>query len=455
MKDFYRNLNLTILISTYFSDPARRVRLEQGERLMTEAGYNDRLYFVLRGELEGYVGGEGEGDGPETLLLTFEPGMFVGVFSYFSGTYVSSLTVKAAVESELAYIDSRQAPALLESGESLYEQFLPVVMADLAHRHHRAQEIALEKEQATRALIDSEKLVSLGQLAAGISHELNNALAVLQGNTVWLIDVLPTLLDDPVLAPFLARGMMKGRHLSSRDIRHRRKEIAALLKLPPALCETLAQTGMSDAELREVAPLLRERGEAAARYWELGANLHGMRIAADQASHVVRSVKSLGARHAREVVDLDVNDTLREAVALLQSPLRKITLDMGLNPLPMVRANKGELVQVWVNLIKNACESLVAAKTPAPTITVRSVAERGRISVRITDNGPGIDADIRERIFQPNVTTKVRGLSFGLGLGLTIVARLVADNGGTIAVESDPGETVFTVTLPSGTRRRG
>ncbi len=101
-----------------------------------------------------------------------------------------------------------------------------------------------------------------------------------------------------------------------------------------------------------------------------------------------------------------------------------------------------------MNLIKNAIESLSNSRTPDPQIRIRTRATKQQISVDISDNGPGVPSEIADRIFQPNFTTKVEGLSFGLGLGLSIVQRIVNSYNGTVALNSAPGNTVFTVRLP-------
>ncbi|HQU71561.1 MAG TPA: HAMP domain-containing sensor histidine kinase, partial [Calditrichia bacterium] len=147
-------------------------------------------------------------------------------------------------------------------------------------------------------------------------------------------------------------------------------------------------------------------------------------------------------------VSLDLNGTVQDAMILLKSLLRQVNVESDLGDLPHIPGNRGELIQVWVNLIKNAGDSLLHDRTPDPQIRISSTLEGEWAVVRIRDNGPGIPAGIQGEIFQPNITTKVSGLSFGLGLGLPIVQRLVDGYGGKINFVSRPGETVFTVSLP-------
>ena len=173
-----------------------------------------------------------------------------------------------------------------------------------------------------------------------------------------------------------------------------------------------------------------------------------MSVAARMASHVVRSVKALAVQRSAKEVDLNINGTIKEAFVLLTNALRRVTLKTDLEELPPIYANRGQMVQVWTNLIRNAIEALIHAPVSDPTLRVKTHYEQGHIEVQIIDNGPGIPEDLLPKILQPNFTTKEKGLDFGLGLGLPIVARIVNQHHGELRVQSRPRETIFTVRLP-------
>ncbi|WP_159204083.1 sensor histidine kinase, partial [Klebsiella pneumoniae] len=113
---------------------------------------------------------------------------------------------------------------------------------------------------------------------------------------------------------------------------------------------------------------------------------------------------------------------------------------------PIIKGSQTEWVQVWINLIKNACDAM--AQTTEPTIDIQTRCSRQRLYVTVANNGPEIDEATRRKIFQPSFTTKKEGLSFGLGLGLAIVKRIVSGYGGTVAVKSDQDKTIFRIKLP-------
>ncbi len=101
-------------------------------------------------------------------------------------------------------------------------------------------------------------------------------------------------------------------------------------------------------------------------------------------------------------------------------------------------------------MIKSLGESMQNADTPHPELVIAGARETGGVHISVQDNGPGIEPELLPRIFRPNVTTKTNGLSFGLGLGLTIVERLITSYRGSISVKSSPSHTVFSVHLPEG-----
>ncbi len=441
--------DLRWLIETYFNKPERRFQLKKGEILLRQNEYNDRLYLVREGKLKGYLKNP---DGIEVVAFESTRDMFVGVHSFFSRTFTSLTTVVAEEDTVLEYIDHNQEVIDDGRGRSLVEQFMPVMIKELVHRQHHIQNIAIEKERALKALIHSEKMVSLGRISAGIAHELNNAISVLERNCEWLCDHLEVLLKEkhPELLPFYTKGIEKGRFLSSRDVRKQAKELQHKYSLSEELARKTAPLGLTEEELGLMLPKLQEEMNRIAYYWEIGATLNDMKIAADHATHVVKSVKALGARQSERKPDVDINESIHEAITLLSSPLRKITVEQNLSPLPPITANKGELVQIFVNIINNAYESMTSAKTENPTITITTACDNNHIVVGIQDNGPGIPSELLPKIFEPTLTTKKDGLSIGLGLGLTIVERLVDSYGGVINVESEPGRTLFSIHFPVG-----
>ncbi|NOX89186.1 MAG: cyclic nucleotide-binding domain-containing protein [Calditrichaeota bacterium] len=435
------------LVKAYFSDPRRWIRLSQGSVLLRQGHYNNRLYLVRKGRLIGYMIDE---DGNRVEILQAAENAFVGIYSFFSRTFTSVATVEAEVDCELAYIDSHQQ-IIPKNGECSFEQqFMPIVIADLMRRQQELQQLSVERANTLKKLLDQQRMASLGQLAAGIAHELNNAVAVISRNTGWMVEQMNLLCSDPVMFPIFEIGLNKGRFFSSREVRLRKKELIQNHGLPLRQAELVAQTGLPDDLIFSDDGKLQYVPEELYRYWELGATFHDLLVAADQTSHVMRSIKTLGAKHNERYAGMDVNESIRNALTLLRHRLRDVQVNLRLSPLPSICGNMGELVQLWMNLIQNASEALKSSDKPDGRILIQSKKQKNWIVVSVEDNGPGIPKEILPQIFQPNVTTKVDGLSFGLGLGLTIVQRIVSEYQGTIDVKSSNKGTKFKVKIPIG-----
>ncbi len=168
--------------------------------------------------------------------------------------------------------------------------------------------------------------------------------------------------------------------------------------------------------------------------------------AARRISGLVTAIK--GFTHMDQAVvaePVDLTSSLSHTVAVLNAKAKQksTAVTVHVEPgLPLVRGFAGELNQIWANLIDNALDAI----PDGGRVEVTAAREQQDVVVRIIDNGPGIPADVRPRIFDPFFTTKPVGQ--GTGLGLDIVRRLTTHNDAAIDVESEPGRTVFRVTLP-------
>ncbi|MGD9900147.1 MAG: ATP-binding protein [Calditrichaceae bacterium] len=435
------------LIRTYFSEPSRRIRLKKGEILMEQDKLNNRLYLVRSGTLSSYVR---EADGTKEEIFTAGKNAFVGAYSFFSKSFKSLATVEALTDCELAYIDKNQDPVPKEGTQCLEKQFMPVAVVDLMKRQQRVLEVSREREQALKKLVDNEKYASLGQMAAGIAHELNNSISVIARNSNWLVEQINQRWKDEKEAAIFESGFLRGRFLSSSDVRLRKKELLSNFKLSDDSASLLAQTGITDHQLPSFTKEPDKDARKIYELWEMGAAWNDMIVAAEQSTHVVKSIKDLGAKSTVRNPNLDLNESIKDTLALLRHKLKMITLNLELNDLPPITGNMGEFVQIWTNIIRNACEAMFASEKTDHELTVISRHEKSNISVSIRDNGPGIPKDILPNIFQPNVTTKISGLSFGLGLGLTIVQRIINEYNGTVSVKSSEKGTTFLITIPVG-----
>jgi Signal transduction histidine kinase len=426
----------------YFSDPTKQVQLNPGDTLLSEGHFNDRLFLILEGSLTGYLNDQ---NNEPFEVFRSRANMFVGVYSFFSDEHITYLTIVAEEPARVAFID-QSAKA---SREGVFAtDFLPVIVHELYLRQLLAQRLTRQRQAAIKTLYEKEKMATLGQLAAGLAHELNNAIGVLDKNTEWLTGAVTDFLRNKNLKSLFLKMVEQGQSLSTASLRERRRKFEKQFNIEAPLAKQLAKTTLSEEEIRELLKENRRELNAISLITEAGIVLHDMEVAASHAAHVVQSVRILGLSSTGQTSPTTIFETINKALALTRTLVKDITLSIQRESEGNIVANPGDLVQLWVNLIKNACESMQLAHTENATLTLAIRDVDNSYEVVVADNGPGIPEDLLKKIFQPNFTTKVSGLSFGLGLGLSIVKRIVNHYKGSIAVQSTPGDTRFIVKLP-------
>lgn len=441
----------------YFAYPERIFALKKGEKLVCEGEASKRLYLLLSGNVIAYRHRRDESGKriPDSLYQVFRagPGSYIGVQSFFSRLFRSSCEIVAETNIEVAYIDETVEAVEPEKFGSLIEQFVPTMVHELALRNSRVFEHAAEKEAAIHRMHRSEMSATLGQLAAGLAHELNNAVGVLARKTDFVSAFIEEFLRSfgKREAELFCLGRDNQAVYSSEDLRSRAREYERLFKISQPAAKVLARIAPDTDSAKKLDRKILSDIENLARFWEIGHDIRDMHLAAKHAAGIVRSVKILGGGNIRREAGTDVHESISEAVSLLKPQLRGKNLVVELGDaatFPKIFGDMTELVQVWVNIVKNACDAMNLAGTPDPTVRITLSHSRESISVAINDNGPGVPASLKEKIFQPDFSTKKSGLSFGLGLGLAIVRRIVDDYGGLIQLDSVPGSTTFTITLP-------
>ncbi|MDR1759922.1 MAG: GHKL domain-containing protein [Fibrobacter sp.] len=443
------------LKAVYFSNPDKRIRFEKGKILVRQGELNKRLYLIISGEVAGnhFLHRDYGSHNPGASFEMFrgQAGTFVGVQSFFSQLYQSFSEIVAESDIEVAYIDTSTSAIEPEIYGSLFEQFVPVMLYELALRNYNLLEKQLEKEAAQTRMHRTEMNATLGQLAAGLAHELNNAIGVLDRKTNFISDFTEDTLRRYLPSEYRLYHYGKEEQpvVSTKELRRVSQKYEHDFGLSGSVARILALIAPSAEEFEKLPENFVKHLKKNYRFWELGHDIRDMLIAAKHAAGVVKSVKILGGYSGQRKSRFSLYDSLSQALSLLQQNLRNVSLELLLGKpeeSPRMVGDEAELIQIWVNLIKNACDALT--ETPNATIRISLHTSEKQAEVRIEDNGPGIPDSLKSRVFHPDFTTKKEGLSFGLGLGLAIVQRLVTAYEGEISFESAPGKTIFKVNLP-------
>ncbi len=319
---------------------------------------------------------------------------------------------------------------------------------------------------------DRERLASLGTMAAGLAHELNNPAAAARRTATEMAEMIDVVTSS--IARFVESGMERSgaqelvalqqeataRAASSSALdalAAADAEDALLERLealgvgePWRLAEPLAAAGMDEAWLDRVAESAGPATDAALRW--IAATLTAGRLAAElqestaRMSALVGAVKTYAYMDRGELVEIDLHEGLETTLVVLGHKLKHTEIRVQREydrALPRLTVRGSELNQVWTNLLDNAIDALGRQGT----ITITTRADGACAVVEVADDGPGIPPDVRDRIFDPFFTTKDVG--HGTGLGLATARRIVVDrHDGSLTVASEPGRTVFGVRLP-------
>lgn len=273
----------------------------------------------------------------------------------------------------------------------------------------RNEELVRGKEQLERLqaqIVQSEKMASIGQLAAGIAHELNNPVGFVYGN----LDLLESSVND-------------------------------LLELL-----TFYDQAALSPDIDEAVAAIKTRIKYDLSIGDLTSIVSDCRAGTERVRDIVQNLRTFSRLDEAAFKKTDIHEGIDSTLRLLSRYFSggNITLVRDYAELPLIDAYSAQLNQVWMNLLVNAAQAVGSA---TGEVTVRTHVEDDNVTISVSDTGGGIPKDVLSRIFDPFFTTKPVGE--GTGLGLSITFGIVERHGGRIDVDTNAGSgTTFTVTLP-------
>jgi len=371
-------------------------------------------------------------------------------------TRFSDVNILVSLINSMAASIRDQQEKLLEANSSLEDK--------VAERTAELQKSLGDLHKAQEKLVESEKMGLLGQLSAGIAHELNTPLGAIRSAAGTVINHMDTIqprqrellfsLDNnqkTLFLDLLQTGL--SRQGSPEFSWKTRRSIQQNLDARGVADSRMAADYLSELRIdpreREVSGLLDDpRGED---ILEVVHNLLMVRrmmeivdMGANKASQVVSALRSyLSPGENKDSARVDINADIDKSLMLMHNYFKHgVRVVKDFSP-AVVTGTADKLTQVWINLIRNGLHAMAFQGD----LTIRTRTVGAMVEVRIIDTGHGIPEEIGEKIFEPFFTTKKEGE--GMGLGLDICLRIIESHGGTIIFTSRRGNTEFLVTLPA------
>lgn len=360
----------------------------------------------------------------------------------------------------------KQSEAALRQERAQLEIRVAERTRDLDEKNQTLTQALGDLQTAQAGLIQAEKMAALGNLIAGIAHEINTPLGATQAAAsnmdkafTTVFAQLPELshrLDEQQqshLFSFLAQILKSKPPLSSREKRPLRRSLQAQLeangiKSARSLADRLVDLGIHD-QVECYLPLLKDEHcdwmlRFAYNFSSLYRNRLTIQTATDRAGKIVFALRNYTrfAEHG-EPQSVRIIDGIETTLELYHNLLKKgVEVVRHYQDLPEIEGHPDELLQVWTNLIHNG----IQAMDGQGTLTISTEPHEENVIVKVHDSGRGIPPDVQTRIFDAFFTTKPPGE--GSGLGLNISKKIIEKHQGEITVLSKPGATEFTVLLP-------
>jgi signal transduction histidine kinase len=440
-------------------------KVENGTQILKEGAENHLLYIVLKGEVTLSKIGE---DGSRKTLDRVGPGSLVGILSFWTGkaSFMDAFTVSPA---ELLLISQEQFDAGVAGDPEFARITLQLLVANLGDRYRRVvglnlriagltkelegernalREAVSDLKRTRNQLVHKEKLATMGQLLAGIAHEINNPASSLMKNVENLVQELPLLFGENSAGYQAFTSGQHSAYVSTGDSRERMNRLQAEYPgLSRTECRRLSRLSpemLAAVESKLGAGFTPEIDDVI-RAYDVGSSLHSIRVANERITRLVKSLKSYSRQDEEDLVEVNVGECIQDTLMILNHDLKRYDLQVDVPDLPGIPGRAGEVNQILTNLLTNAMDASVQGKR----ILVQAGMDEERLWIEVADEGPGIPENLIDQIFEPNVTTKSGGGEYGLGLGLAISRDIAMQHHGNLTGGNrSEGGAVFRLELP-------
>lgn len=385
--------------------------------------------------------------------------LFLGGIFVYIDTYITKKKFQALNASNQALASANVNMAFLYAQLDELKTNLEIQKAELQQTNQYLKD-------TQNQMIQMEKMAALGQLIAGIAHEINTPIGAINASSANISYSLQTKI--PSIVQFLRKiNEFEFNHfniildkslkfegsLSTKEMREKRKKLETYLNENNIQNSYEIATNLVDIniyeEIEELLPLFKELNsleilETADSLLGIYQNSKTIQLSSKKISKIVFSLKSFAHFTSDSTISLfNLKQNIENVLILYNNQMKyKIELIFSYDEtIPDIEGYPDELAQVWTNLIHNALQAM----NYSGTLEINVSQNETKVFVTVTDSGKGIPQEIEDKIFQPFFTTK--GAGEGSGLGLHIIKQIVEKHKGTIRFTSKPGKTTFTVEL--------
>ncbi len=446
------------------NDDENACRRYSPEHLLTKEGEENRfLWFITKGEVALY---KKDDIGMQREVVRYSKGNIVGGMSFVSGerSFSTAITLKPT---EVIKLDRDVFAKVMHSNTDLLPLFTNLLLRHFNRRLQRSitNKLALQKtleslENAQLQLIEREKMAMLGQLVAGVAHELNNPVAAILRGTETLVKNIDAILSSPdhqakmenVRGDELLKAAREAKPVSTAAERERVKQLMTqvkdrriskkMVKLNLDSDETLIKLAQKDPDQAF------ETLAASEHYHQVGATLRSVGVCAQRIADMVKSLKGYARPDDETFHYVDIHEGIEDTLVIFENRLKRHELEKSYSSLPQIYCQPIALQQVWTNLIANALDALPKQGKLSISTSIEHKEQKDWAVISVRDNGCGMPKEVLGQVFALNFTTKKEG-NFGLGIGLSVCQQIASQHSGFVKATSNVNEyTEMQVWLP-------